>query len=152
MYLSVIQFQVYVSHLLWPILLLKVCGQNSDVCFHLNTCLFDGLLQLWPPSDSISLILDDIKPSKMSSLWEGGIDNIIPSLSLSTETSIKACVISHYLSVFRRIHSYAVMSLIVLDSRYHRQHYEMQEMGRYNCFKQIVQPVLWVDQVIDSDM
>ena len=62
MYLSVIQFQVYVSHLLWPILLLKVCGQNSDVCFHLNACLFDGLLQLWPPSDSISLICDDIKP------------------------------------------------------------------------------------------
>ena len=114
MYLSVIQFQVYVSHLLWPILLLKVCGQNSDVCFHLNACLFDGLLQLWPPSDSISLILDDIKPSKMSSLWEGGIDNIIPSLSLSTETSIKACVISHYLSVFRRMHSYLVMHSLLL--------------------------------------
>ena len=63
---------------------------------------------------TISLIIDDIKPSKMSSLWEGGINNIIPSLSLSTKTSIKACVISDSLSVFRRIHSYLVMHSLLL--------------------------------------
>ena len=40
---------------------------------------------------------------------------IISSLSLSTMTSIKACVISDSYSVFRRMHSYLVMHSLLLS-------------------------------------
>ena len=41
-------------------------------------------------------------------------DSIIPLTFPFTGTSIKACVISHYLSVFVRIHSYLVMHSLLL--------------------------------------